>query len=470
MKITTGMEKGKQQTTSDFHQYLAALTGSITIVCTGMHFGWPSPSLPLLLDEKSHIPMSNSDGSWLAVMPCIGAVVGCCSAAYFVDRIGRRICMLTTSPLYFIAWILVAYSKCVGVLHGARFLAGIADGIAFTAFPIYLGEIAHSSIRGLLGSSIPVTTILGFLLINIIGSCFDITSAALLSSTVPVIHFITFFFMPESPYYLLMKNRDEDAKICLRMFRGTDDVDVELTRLSCAVREDAKSTGSIWDLFTVKSNRKAVFIIMGIRAVQQFSGTTVITFYAKTIFRDAGSNMSSSTAAIIYFTIQLVVAILASILVDKTGRRPLLIFSIIGSGFALATEGIYIYLQTYTDIDMSELHSIPIVALLVYVVIFNLGMGTIPLLLLGELFPTNVKAFALCLADIYFGVIVTAVSKFFQIMKDDFGMHVPFLAFTAFCIIGLVFIITSVPETKGKTLEEIQMYLRGEEKLEKNNT
>lgn len=436
-----------------------------------MHFGWPSPSLPLLLDENSHIPMTNSDGSWLAVMPCIGAIVGCFLAAYFVDRIGRKISMLTTSPLYFAAWILVAYSNSVGVLHSARFLAGIADGIAFTAFPIYLGEIAHSSIRGLLCSSIPVTTIMGFLLINIIGSYFDITSAALLSSIVPIIHFVTFFFMPESPYYLLIRNREEDAKNSLKAFRGTDDVDVELSRLSSAVKQDAESAGSIWDLFTIKSNRKAMYIIMGIRAVQQCSGTTVITFYAKTIFKDAGSDMSSSTAAIIYFSIQLVVATLASILVDKTGRRPLLIFSIIGSGFALAAEGIYIYLQNYSDSDMAHFHSIPIIALLVYVVVFNLGMGTIPLLLLGELFPTNVKAFALCLADIYFGVIVTIVSKFFQIMKDDFGMHVPFLAFTAFCVIGLVFIITSIPETKGKTLEEIQMYLRGEEnKLGKNNT
>ncbi|KAK9692725.1 Sugar transporter [Popillia japonica] len=453
MKITTGIEKGKQRTNSDFHQYLATSTGSIAIICTGMHFGWPSPSLPLLLDENSHIPMTNSDGSWLAVMPCMGAVVGsllldenshipmtnsdgswlavmpcmgavvgCFLAAYFVDKIGRRISMLVTSPLYFVAWIMVAYSTCVGILHSARFLAGIADGIAFTAFPMYLGEIAHSSIRGLLGSSIPVTTILGFLLINIIGSYLDIMSAALLSSVVPVLHFITFFFMPESPYYLLMSKKEEDAKNSLKIFRGVDDVSVELSRLSSAVAEDEKLTGSIWDLFTVKSNRKAVFIIMGIRAVQQLSGTTVITFYAKTIFRDAGSNLSSSTAAIIYFSIQLVVATLASILVDKTGRRPLLIFSIIGSGFALATEGIYIYLQNYTDIDMTSFQSIPVIALLVYVIVFNLGMGTIPLLLLGELFPTNVKAFALCLADIYFGIIVTAVSKFFQIMKDDFGM------------------------------------------------
>lgn len=435
-----------------------------------MHFGWPSPSLPLLLDESSHIPMTSSDGSWLAVMPCMGAVVGCFLAAYFVDKIGRKISMLTTSPLYFIAWIMVAYSNSVGVLHGARFLAGIADGIAFTCFPIYLGEIAHSSIRGLLGSSIPVTTIMGFLLINIIGSYFDITSAALLSSVVPIVHFVTFFFMPESPYYLLMKDREQDAKASLKIFRGSDDVDVELSRLRCAVKEDVDTSGSIWDLFTVKSNRKAVFIIMGIRAVQQCSGTTVITFYAKTIFQDAESSISSSTAAIIYFSIQLIVASVASVLVDKTGRRPLLISSIIGSGFALATEGFYIYLQNYSDIDMSNLHSIPIIALLVYVIVFNLGMGTIPLLLLGELFPTNVKAFALCLADIYFGVIVTVVSKFFQIMKDDFGMHVPFLAFTAFCVIGLVFIITSVPETKGKTLEEIQMYLRGEENKSEKNT
>lgn len=110
---------------------------------------------------------------------------------------------------------------------------------------------------------------------------------------------------------------------------------------------------------------------------------------------------------------------------------------------------------------MEPFEFVPIVALLCFVIIFSLGMQTIPLIMMGEIFPSNVKAFALCIMDIYYSVIVTIISKFFHWSKDNYGMHVPFFAFTVCCIIGLVFIIFAVPETKGKTLEDIQVELRG---------
>ncbi|KAL1517469.1 hypothetical protein ABEB36_001232 [Hypothenemus hampei] len=451
---------------SAIYQYLATVTGCLGVISGAMHFGWPSPSLPHLLRPDSHIPVTSEDGSWLASMPCIGAVSGSIMTAYLVDKIGRKNCMLMTAPGYLLAWLMVAFASTIWELYVARFIAGWGDGLVFTAFPMYLGEIASYEIRGLLGSSMQLTMIAGMLVINIIGSYLNIMSTALVCSVVPPVFFVMFWFMPDSPYYLIMKGRLEDARKNLQLLRQTQDVTSELERMIEAVKLEREETGKLTDLFTIASNRRATIIVFGLRAIQQFGGTTVITFYAKSIFHEASGDISSTTATIIYFSLQLFCALISSFLVDKLGRKPLLIASIIGSGLALSLEGTYFYLSVNTSLDVSKLKVVPVVALLGYVIIFNLGMGVIPVLFLGEMFPTSVKAFALCLADIWFGIIVTVVSKFFQTMQDSFGIAVPFFAFAACCAIGLVFILVLVPETKGKTLEDIQIELKRKKEQE----
>nr|ACG44798.1 solute carrier family 2, facilitated glucose transporter member 8 [Zea mays] len=463
MKLTqNAMFNNGNKLGSFFYQYLATISGCLSIICCGMHFGWPSPSLPELLDPNSTIPMTSEEGSWLAAMPCIGAPIGDIIAAYMADKIGRKYSMLITSPMYVASWLLVAFSPSVFVFALARIIAGAADGIAFTAFPMYLGEISDSKIRGILGSSIQVSMTTGMLLVNIIGLYLNISLTAIIALVFPVLHFITFWFMPESPYYLLMTKNTDAARRSLQIFNGTDDVDQKLKTVDQAVKEDLENTSSIWNLFTTKSNRKALLICFCLRSIQQFIGAYAITFYAKMIFDEAGENISASTATMIFFSVQLFVAIIASFLSDSLGRRPLLIISIIGSGIALAVEGLYFYFEG--KIDMSGYSFVPLLALISYVIIYNVGVGCVPIILLGELFPPNVKAFALCLCDIWFDIVVTFMSKFFQLMKDNFGMHVPFFAFALFCGIGLVFIVLCVPETKGKTLEEIQLILKGKSK------
>ncbi|XP_050294865.1 facilitated trehalose transporter Tret1-like [Anthonomus grandis grandis] len=462
-----GLAQFKVAEGSAFYQYLATITGCLGVLSSAMHFAWPSPSLPHLLSPDSPIPVTSQDGSWLAAMPCIGAASGSLMTAYMVDKIGRKSCMLMTAPAYLLAWLMVAFASTIWELYVARFIAGWADGLVFTAFPMYLGEIASYHIRGLLGSSLQLSMIIGMLIINIIGSYMSIRNTALVSAALSPIFFVLFWFMPDSPYYLVMKGKMDEATKSLKFLRQQKDVSSELNQVVEAVREEKEQTGKWYELFSIESNRKAVIIVFGLRAIQQFSGTTVIMFYAKSIFHEASANLSPTDATIIYFSLQLVCALVSSFLVDKVGRKPLLIISIIGSGVALSLEGTYFYLSKNTTLDVSSLKVVPLVALLGYVVIFNIGMGVIPVLFLGEMFPTSVKAFALCLADIWFGIIVTLVSKFFQIMQDDFGISVPFFAFAACCALGLVFILIIVPETKGKTLEDIQLELKGLEKEQK---
>lgn len=201
---------------------------------------------------------------------------------------------------------------------------------------------------------------------------------------------------------------------------------------------------------------------MIVAGFQQFSGTTAITFYAQTIFKEAGDNVSAHHASMIYFSVQLLVTIISSSIVDKAGRKPLLIISITGSAITLFLEGLFFYFKSSKLINTTSYDFVPLVLLILFVVIFSVGMQSIPILMLGELFPTSVKAFALCLADIYYSLVASVASKFLQVMKDSYGMHMAFFGFSFFSVLGLIFIIFVVPETKGKNLEEIQAFLKGQ--------
>lgn len=443
-------------------QYLAAASGNLAIVTDGMHYGWPSPSLPQILNNtNSSLCITPDEGALMAIMPLLGAVIGALTAANIVDYLGRKKTIIFTAVPFFFAWIMVAFATSVIYLYLARFIAGVADGITFTVVPMYIGEIAHPTVRGLLGSSCSVSWILGFLLINLIGSYLSISITALISSSLCLVAALTFMWMPESPYYLLMKNKTERAKESLRKFRANADVDEEIRKMRTSIQSSSKSKGRFLDLFRIRSNRKALIIVAGLRGFQQFSGTTAITFYAQEIFAQAGSDVSPKKASIIYFSVMLGMTMVSSSIVDKAGRKPLLIISIIGSIIALFTEGTYFYIKNNTSIDTLPFEYIPVVSLVLFVIFFSLGMQSIPICMLGELFPTSVKAYALCLADVYFSIVASVASKFLQVMMTSYGIEMAFYGFTLFSIFGLIFIILVVPETKGKSLEEIQEHLKG---------
>ncbi|XP_076272692.1 facilitated trehalose transporter Tret1-like [Rhynchophorus ferrugineus] len=444
---------------SRIYQYLAAITGNLGIVCSEMHYGWPSPSIPILTSGNYTFTISSEESSWLVVSPLLGAIVGAFITGMIVDVFGRKKLVIFSSFPFVFSWLFIAWARSSVLMFISRFMAGMTDGISFTAVPMYLGEIADAKIRGLIASVCPVSIILGILLINVLGSYLSIQTTAYIGTAVPILLFLTFIWMPESPYFYLIKGRVSDARKSLQKFRGVEDVSVELNRIREAVEEQNKNRGRCLDLLTIESNRKAVMIAYGVRGCQQLSGTTAIIFYCQKIFAESRDFMSPSVATILYFSVQLVLSALASIIVDFSGRRPLLIVSITGTAITLLANGIYLYLKDCTSVDVSSLNFLPLVALLTYVVVFSIGLQTIPLLIMGEVFPTNVKAFALCGADIYYSILVTIISKFFHWSNEEFGMYVPFFVFSVASVFGLIFTIFCVPETKGKTLEDIQREL-----------
>ncbi|KAK4886107.1 hypothetical protein RN001_002378 [Aquatica leii] len=454
------------------YQYLISLSGCVSILTSGINLGWTSPYLPQILNGTYiNISMTSDQGSWCAVMPLIGAVPGAFLTIFIVDRIGRKLSTLLMAPIVLLCFILLAFSDTVFSIFSVRFIIGAVEGGLYTVLPIYLGEISDPQIRGILTALMGAFSILGALLINVLGFHYSIFTSSLLCAIVPIVHFLTFVLVPESPYYLIKKGKIKEAKNSLKILRATVNIDDELNELKLAVaRQETEKEAKVTDLITVKSNRRAVLIYIIINFTRKFSGKNPIQFYTTSIFYLAEGSLSTYLSVIVFICIELVAAMIGVLLIDKTGRRPLLIVSTSICATALCLTGFHFVLKDTYMSYLSMFSWLPLTSLTVYNVCYTMGLELAQTVYLGELFPVNIKAKALGIADMLSVINGTIASKIFQIVADNFGLHYSFFVFSGCCVIGLLLIIKFVPETKNKTLEEIQLYLIQKTTKKSNNS
>ncbi|KAF2886013.1 hypothetical protein ILUMI_20160 [Ignelater luminosus] len=266
--------------------------------------------------------------------------------------------------------------------------------------------------------------------------------------------------MPDSPYYLLLQNKVDAAKRSLERLRSSGNVDTEMKEIVAAVERQRAERGRLVDLFIVDSNRKATLIMTVLNGTQHFSSISVMVMNLHSILDDAASMVSPSTAAIIFSVIMLSAATISSSMMDRTGRKMILSISSFVTGISLAVLASYFSVKN-SGIDVSSYSWVPVVAVMVYAGAFKYGLGIVPIVMTGELFPTSVKAIGMTFADAMYASFSIISIYLYQFLIDAYGMHVPFIIFAATCLSATVFIIYYIPETKGKTLEEIQFMLKG---------
>lgn len=230
----------------------------------------------------------------------------------------------------------------------------------------------------------------------------------------PITFVITFIFLPESPYYYLKFERSERAERSLRNLRHGD-IRTELKNIEINVQEDMKNKGTWSDLITEATNRKALFLSLGVFTIQQLCGSAAVVAYAQKIFNSSESTIEPHLQSIILGCVQVATCLLSVLLVDRVGRKPLLILSALGVGLMNGTVGTYFYFYNNHKEAVECIHWLPMAALLVYIVCYAIGLSTVPYVIIGEMFPTNVKLYASCVAHIYTGISMFAVQKLFQV-------------------------------------------------------
>lgn len=440
-------------------QYLAAITATLSLASAGSHIGWTSPTLPRLKSPESHVEITSDDASWIASFYLLGSIPGNIIAAFIVDWLGRKSSLLIAALPLTIGWILIIIAWNPYVLYASRFISGIGQGIVYVVCPMYIGEIADKEIRGSLGSFIKLMVTFGELYAHVIGPFVSYEMLSYACILISITFFISFVWMPESPYYLVMKNQQKKAMRSLKQLKRNsteEELEEDMDQMQKTVIRDLSDKVHYWSFFNTRGNRRAILVSFGLQLILQFSGIAAIESYTQEILEEAENGLSAGVAVIVLSLLQLVAGLGAAVLVDKVGRRPLLLITTLLAGISLTITAAFYFFKFYLLIDIAEYGWVLHASVMFYELIIALGLNPLPYMMLGELFPTNVKGKTVSLVNIWASLLAFIVSKLYQVISDAVGIYSAFGWFAVSSFIGIIFIMLFVPETKGKSLLEIQ--------------
>ncbi|XP_074029120.1 trehalose transporter 1-like protein isoform X1 [Leptinotarsa decemlineata] len=437
---------------------LLALTGDTTLT-------WSSPILPKLHSNDSSInplrsPITDDEESWIGSLQYIGAMCGIIPVGYLADRIGRKPVLLFLALPHLAAYLAFAFAKNINWYYFGRFVGGVSLASSYVVLPMYVAEISEDSYRGMLLVSYSTFASFGDLVPYIMGPYISIFWFNIILAIFPLVFFISFSILaPESPYFYVDKN-DYKAELSLKKLRHgqlTFDAKNEIEEIK---NEKLKNQeGDFINTLKKKYVIRGFSIALGLSCFQQLSGLGAILAYTEIIFKDAGTDVSADVASLIVGIVLFLASFGGPLMVDRKGRKFLLICSATGMIVSLSVLGSYFYLKDETDVSVKNISWLPILCLVIYTVTFNIGFGPLPYTITSEILPSNIKFFLATVASFVLWLVSFVVTKFFNDLNVALGKGGTFWLFAGFCATALLFIIFIVPETKGKSFQEIQSIL-----------
>ncbi|XP_023027994.2 facilitated trehalose transporter Tret1 isoform X1 [Leptinotarsa decemlineata] len=453
-----------EEESKDWPQIMAVLIACLSTLSSGLFIAWPSPFIVKITQDKDNYAISEYQASYFTIWINVGITVFSPFFTIFSipDIIGRKRTLLLSAFPHVSAWLMKAFSGNVYVLNLARFIAGLGDAIIFASLPAYIGETTTPKVRGVWGNSLICSLFLGQFLMNVIGAYCSVQHTSFICLTVPVIFLVSFLKMPESPYFYLMKGREGEAKSALQRLRGTNAVDGELMKLKVALARQMSENGTWKDLIMIRSNRRALAAAVFLRVSQVTAGFYVFASYTQFIFEKSGGNVSSEVSSIIYIGLSFVLFSVGAYFSDKFGRQKSYMISLSLSSAVLFLEAVYFYIDAkHSELNMESIKWFPLAGMLVYIIFSSFGVGIIPTLMLGELFSASVKSKGVGVVTTLFGLFLFVGNYIFYLINSYTGLYGPFLLFGCCTVISAIVTNFIVPETKGKSLEEIQQILKG---------
>ncbi|XP_046981301.1 facilitated trehalose transporter Tret1-2 homolog [Schistocerca americana] len=456
-----------------------------------------SPAAPAPLDAYVSRPLTDDEASWLGSLVALGAMAGSLPAGLVADALGRKPTLLLLVLPYLASWgaVLAAgrspvtpttggivllldpptQAVCVtqvALLYTGRLLAGFAMGAACVVSPLYNEEISEVAIRGALGVYQNLMVTAGVLLAYVSGALLPYNGTIFMGCVPPLLLLALFVWAPESPVLLVAKGKELQARRALRWLRGPRaDVDGEVAKIKELVAESASRDGHQGSLLSsakallrrmaeARRDVRALAIVFGLMCFRQVIGINAVVFYTVDIFAVADADLSPSAETIIVGMVQMVSTCASSRLADRAGRRTLLLVSAAGTAACHAVLTAFFALHRSLDHDVSALSWLPLVALALFMVLFAAGFGPLPWLMIAELLPSQHKRWAAGVAGLLNWVMMFTVTRSFGLMLSRVGAAACFGGFLASSLTAAAFVFFLVPETAGKTLQEIQADLR----------
>ncbi|CAG2175007.1 unnamed protein product [Oppiella nova] len=449
---------------------IAAISSWFGSLALGTVVGYTANASPSLQAPGSHVHLSTDQLSWLGSLMALGAVFGSVCAGSSIEYIGRKGTLIMTSVPFVLGWLLMAYAgrlESASSLLIGRLITGFCCGLVSLTAPVYIAETADPSARGFLGSGFQLSICVGVLISFIAGKYVSWAYLAVISSLFPIILLALMCLMPETPYWLIKRGRISDATDANVFLHGLDVAQhtvVEQSVGGSVVSSTGDSVPAIDTSLKLREFRKAhvmkpLVLTLALMLFQQTSGVNALLFFTTDIFAQSGSHsLAAADATILVGVVQVVAALAACLLTDRAGRKLLLVVSSIGCGLSMLSLSVYHFLSDANEGQevKQEFSWVPVVALISFMVTFSLGLGPIPWLLMGELLPSHVRSVASGLCSSYNWLMAFLITKLFHTLLDCLHESGTYLLFSVLCFTCTLFVVFFLPETKGKSLTEIE--------------
>ena len=431
-----------------------ALSAAITAL-GGLLFGYDTGvvSGALLFLKKDFGGLSNFQQELVTSLLLVGAVVGALSAGRVSDKIGRRPTVLITALVFIVGVLLAAFTPTYPVLLAARIIIGLAVGSASMIVPLYIGEIVPPRWRGGLVSlnQLAITVgILGSYLIDYgLSGTGNWRLMFGLAAIPAALLFIGMLFQKESPHWLVRQGREDEARQVLRRLRDNTDIDTEVRE----VREVAQREGGLRDLVSPRV-RPLLFVGVMLAVFQQITGINTVIYYAPTLLQGAGfGNSGALLANVVNGAVNVGMTIVAIWLLDKVGRRPLLLSGTVGMAVGMViTACCFLGGENLKG----AVAIVAVLGLLIYTGSFAIGLGPVFWLLIAEIYPLKIRGAAMSVASMANWAANFVVTVSFLSLLSAVGGDGAFFLFGFLTLVALAYFWRKVPETKGRSLQEIE--------------
>lgn len=397
--------------------------------------------------------------------------LGCIIGGTIMERYGRKMTHLILNVPFVIGWILIAAATNITWIFAGRFLTGFCVGLLGPPASVYIGETSGPRYRGFLLAGVSLAIAMGILLSHLLGTflCWKLT--ALICAACPLISFLCMLLAPESPSWLLSKGKVENALKSFKWLRGSDDESLQEFENMVVNQNTSASVGN-YSWAVVKGNirqptfLKPLFIILGFFLTMQFAGVNAVSFYSVKIMKDTiGEGLNEYVAMLTIDVVRFFMSFVACVLLRKCGRRPLLMVSGVGTVVSLISLAVFLYFSSRNE-SLKSIAWLPMTCLIGYICFVSIGIVPLPWCMIGEIFPLALRGLGSGIASSFNFICFFAVVKTGPTFFATIGQEGAFFIYGSVALIGTIFLVLCLPETKNKTLQEIENSFRSNKKLD----
>ncbi len=435
--------------------YLLAVVAALG----GLLFGYDTAVISGAIGYLTeHFTLSAHGKGWAASCALVGCIFGAAGAGMLSDWLGRKKVLMIAALLFTVSAVGAALPRDLWEFVIARVLGGFAIGAASMLSPLYIAEVAPARIRGRLVSLNQLAIVAGMVVVYFVNSRIAQMGDDAWNQTygwrwmfgsgaIPAVLFQALLFLvPESPRWLTKQGREGEAMAVLARVSGPHQAEAQMEEIKTTL---ATESGSIAQLFE-PGVRTALAIAVVLAVLQQITGINVVLYYAPEIFKTAGLKATQAISdTVIVGLVNAVFTLVAIWVVDRLGRKPLLLIGSFGMAISLGLLGGAFYLEKFEGPWV-------LVSTLAYVASFAMSMGPVVWVIMAEIFPTAIRGRAMSIATVCLWISCCLVSQTFPWMLEQFKGAATFWFYAVICAVALLFVALFVPETKGKTLEEIE--------------